>query len=112
MAVETITSGQFHEHARQWENTMWTTELLLASGAAVLAILGFVGVFPNDLAAVAVIGLGVALLFEGANVVFRYTELLFEAGATSMERATEVSRGITPEFLAGVAGVVLGIWRC
>lgn len=61
------------------------------------------------MAAVAVIGLGVALLFRGANVVLRYTELLYEAGVTSTARAAEVSRGITAEFLAGVAGIVLGI---
>lgn len=109
MAVETITPGQFHEHARQWENTTLTTELLLACGAVVLAILGIVGVFQNDLAAIAVIGVGVILLFQGANVVLRYTELLYEAGATGKAHAAEVSRGITTEFLAGVAGIVLGI---
>lgn len=36
MAVETITPAEFHEHAREWENTTWTTELLLACGAVVL----------------------------------------------------------------------------
>jgi hypothetical protein len=109
MAVETITPAQFHEHAKQWENTTWTTELLLACGAAVLSILGFVGVFPNDLAAVAVIGLGVGFLFQGANVVLRYTELLNEAGGSSKTRTGEVSREMTAEFLAGAAGIVLGI---
>jgi hypothetical protein len=109
MAVETITPGQFHEHARQWENTTLTTELLLACGAVVLSILGIVGMFQNDLAAIAVIGVGVILLFQGANVVLRYTELLYEAGATGKAHAAEVSRGITTEFLAGVAGIVLGI---
>jgi hypothetical protein len=109
MAVETITPAQFHEHAKQWENTTWTTELLLACGAAVLSILGFVGVFPNDLAAVAVIGLGVGFLFQGANVVLRYTELLNEAGGSSKTRTGEVSREMAAEFLAGAAGIVLGI---
>ena len=91
------------------ENTTLTTDLLLACGAVVLSILGIVGVFQNDLAAIAVIGVGVILLFQGANVVLRYTELLCEAGATGKARAAEVSRGITAEFLAGVAGIVLGI---
>ena len=110
MAVETISPAQFHEHARQWENTTLRTELLLACGAVVLAILGIVGLLPNDLAAIAVIGLGVLLLFEGANVGLRYTELLYEAGAISKSRVTEVSRGIMTEFLGGVAGIVLGIF--
>jgi hypothetical protein len=91
MAVETITPPQFHEHARQWENTTLTTELLLACGAVVLSILGIVGMFQNDLAAIAVIGVGVILLFQGANVVLRYTELLYEAGATGKAHAAEVS---------------------
>jgi hypothetical protein len=109
MAVETITPAQFHEHARHWENTTLRTELLLACGAVVLSILGIVGLLPNDLAAIAVIGLGVLLLFEGANVGLRYTELLYEAGATSKSRVAEVTRGIMTEFLGGVAGIVLGI---
>jgi hypothetical protein len=109
MAVETITPAQVHEHARQWEQTTWMSELLVACGAVVLAILGIVGVFRNELAAIAVIGVGAILLFQGANVVLRYSELLYEAGATSKVGAAEVSRGITAEFLAGVAGIVLGI---
>jgi hypothetical protein len=109
VAVETITPAQFHEQAKQWENTTLTTELLLACGAVVVSILGFAGVFRNDLATVAVIGLGVMLLFQGANVVLRYTELLYEAGVTNKARVAEVSRGITAELLAGVAGIVLGI---
>lgn len=63
----------------------------------------------TDLAAIAVIGVGVILLFQGANVVLRYSELLYEAGASSKVHPSEVSRGITAEFLAGVTGIVLGI---
>ena len=94
MAVETINPAQFHEHVRQWEHTTWTTELLLACGAVVLSILGIVGLFPMDLAAIAVIGLGAILLFQGANVVLRYGELLYEASPSSKVRAAELSRGI------------------
>jgi uncharacterized membrane protein YjjP (DUF1212 family) len=100
VAVETSTPAHFHEQAKQWESTTLTTELLLACGAVVVSILGFAGVFRNDLAAIAVIGLGVMLLFQGANVVLRYTELLQQAGVTNKARVAEVSRGITTEFLA------------
>ena len=65
--------------------------------------------FQAELAAIAVIGLGAILLFQGANVVLRYGELLYEADASSKLHAAEISRGITAEFLAGVAGIVLGI---
>jgi hypothetical protein len=109
MAVETLTQAQFHEHARQWENTTLKTEVLVACGAVVLSILALAGIFPNDLAAITVIALGVVLGCQGANVVLRYTDLLYEAGATPDPRAMELGRGITAEFLAGLTGVVLGI---
>lgn len=109
MAVETLTQAQLREHARQWETTTLKTEVLLACGAVVLSILGLAGIFPNDLAAITVIALGVVLGCQGTNVVLRYTELLYEAGATPNPRAMEVGRGITAEFLGGLAGVVLGI---
>jgi len=47
MAVETITPGEIHKHARQWEHTALTTELLLASGVVVLSILGIARSVPN-----------------------------------------------------------------
>ena len=109
MALEAITPAQVHEHARQWEHTALTTELLLAIGAVVLAILGIVGVFPSYLAAITVIALGAILLVQGGNVVLHYSELLTEAGATSTVIASAVSRGLTAEFLAGMAGIVLGL---
>ena len=109
MAVETLTQAQFHEHARQWENTTLRTEVLVACGAVVLSILALAGIFPNELAAITVIALGVVLGCQGANVVLRYTDLLHEAGATPNPRAIELGRGITAELLGGLAGVVLGI---
>jgi hypothetical protein len=109
MAVATPSPAELHEHRRRWEHTALTTELLLALGAAVLSIIGLVRVFPTYLAAIATIGLGVMLLFEGASVVFRSYELLSEAGAADKLDASEVSRAVTAELLAGVAGLVLGI---
>ena len=82
---------------------------MLTCGSVVLAIFGLAGVLRDDLAAITVIGLGVLLIFAGANVVLRYIELLYEAGATTDAHSTEVSRGITAEFVAGIAGVMLGI---
>jgi hypothetical protein len=109
MAVETITPDQVHKHARQWEHTAVTTELLLACGVVVLSILGIAGVLPTYLAAIAVIGLGAILLFQGVTVVLHYGELLYEAGGESKAGAAEVSRGLTTEFLAGMTGIVLGV---
>ena len=109
MSVEAISPARIHEHVRQWEHTALTMELLLAIGAVVLSILGIVGVFPTYLAAITVIGLGTILFFEGGNVILHYSELLDEAGGTNLVSASAVSRGITAEFLAGMAGIVLGI---
>src|SRR4029077_1308792 len=115
MAVETITPAQVHKHARQWEHTALTTELLLACGVVVLSILGIAGVLPTSLAGIAVIGLGAiprfqgATAFQGATVVLHYGELLYEAGGESKAGAAEVSRELTTEFLAGMTGIVLGV---
>jgi hypothetical protein len=109
MAVEAITSARIHEHAREWEHTAVRTELLVGTGAAVLSILGIVGVFPSYLAAIAVIGLGAILLLQGGNVVLHYCDLFSQSAATSTVSASAVSRGITAGFLAGIAGIFLGI---
>jgi hypothetical protein len=86
-----------------------TTELVLGIGTVVLAILGIVGVFPSFLAAIAVIGFGAILLLQGGNVVLHYNDLLTEAGGTSTVSASAIGRGVTAGFLAGIAGIVLGI---
>ena len=109
MTVETITPDQVHKHARQWEHTALTTELLLACGVVVLSILGIAGGFPTYPGSIAVIGLGAILLFQGATVVLHYGKLLYEAGAENKAGAAEVSRGLTTEFLAGMTGLVLGV---
>jgi hypothetical protein len=104
-----MTPAELHEHHRHWEHTALTTELILGLGAVVLGIIGLIGLFPTQLAAIATIAVGVMLLSEGASIVFRAYGLLSEAGAGETAAVSEVSRAITTEFLAGVAGVVLGI---
>lgn len=42
-------------------------------------------------------------------MVLHYRELLSEAGANRTVTASAVSRGLTAEFLAGIAGIVLGL---
>jgi hypothetical protein len=109
MAVQSITPSPFHEHAKQWEGASVMTEALLALGSVVLSILGIVGLFPTYISAIAVIGLGVVLLFRSVEVVVQYSELLYEAGATNQIDASRVSQGITTELLAGMAGIVMGV---
>ncbi len=109
MAVDTVTSEHIHEHARQWEHTALTTELLIALGAVVLSIIAIVGVFPSQLASIAVIAIGAVLLFQGAAMVLYYSELLYEAGASQKTNRMEVSQGVATEFLVGTAGIILGV---
>ena len=107
MAVETITPGH-HVPEHAWEHTALRTELLLALGAVVLSILGLARVFPMYLTAISIIALGAVLLFQGATVAWHFSDLLHQAGA-SKAGVAEVGGGITTEFIAGIAGIVLGV---
>jgi hypothetical protein len=109
MAVETVTPEHVHEQALRWEHSALTTELLIALGAVVLAIIAIVGVFPTQLAAIAVIGIGAMMLFQGAAVALHYSELLYEAGATKRADTMEGTQGVATEFLVGTTGIILGV---
>jgi hypothetical protein len=107
MAIETITPGH-HVPEHAWEHTALRTELLLAVGAVVLSIVGMAGVFPMYLAAISIMALGAVLLFQGATVAWHFSDLLHQAGA-SKAGVAEVGGGITTDFIAGMAGIVLGV---
>ncbi len=79
-------------------------EAAAGAGALVLALLGLIGLLPLTLNAIGVICAGVALLFAGASVVARHTEL---AGAAESRRV--VVGGMELVAFAGVASVALGI---
>jgi hypothetical protein len=76
-------------------------------GAIVLATIGLASVYPVLLAAIATIVIGGALLLEGAAIAARYSRMALERGDTAEQ--TEVSSGLSAEFMGGVAGVVLGV---
>lgn len=82
-------------------------EGLTGLGAIALAIIGLAGVFPRILLGVATIALGAALLFEAGSVAARFSALM----ALSSAGSNQGSRygGITAGFLAGAAGIALGI---
>lgn len=81
-----------------------------AGGAAalVLAILGLATVLPQTLAAVATIAIGVALLAEGAAIGGRYARLVSKV-EMNRTRTAELGGGTSAEFVAGGAGIVLGL---
>ncbi len=82
------------------------TEGFIGIGAVALAIIGLAGILPVILVAVATIAIGVALAFEGGSISARYAALM-EEGETKGEAARW--GGVTSLFLAGVAGITLGI---
>jgi hypothetical protein len=85
------------------------TEAACGAGTVVLAIIGLAGVLPGYLASVATIVFGAALLAQGGAIAARYARLLREAAPTEWDTRTEIGAGMGSEFLAGAAGVVLGI---
>ncbi|MFP4164469.1 MAG: hypothetical protein ACLFVE_10850 [Chitinispirillaceae bacterium] len=83
-------------------------EGIVGAGAVVLAILGLLGIFPAIMLYVATIAVGVALLFEGGAVTSRMKSLT-DHNLISRSEAGDIGTGMTAEFLAGLAGTVLGI---
>lgn len=83
-------------------------EAVGGAAALVLAILGLATVMPHTLAAVATIAIGVALLAEGAAIAGRYARIVARSDMTRVS-AAELGGGTSAEFVAGGAGVVLGL---
>ncbi len=82
-------------------------EAVAGIAAVVLTILALVGVAPADLAPIATIVIGVALLIEGGAIAARYSTLLSKAGG---EYSTaELGGGMSAELLGGAGGGVLGL---
>jgi hypothetical protein len=82
------------------------TEAVCGAAAVVLAIIGLAGALPPYMASIATIAFGVALLAEGGAVAARYRSILHEV---SGGERSDLGGGMGAEFLAGGAGVVLGI---
>ena len=80
-------------------------EAILGIGTVVLSIVGLAHVLPGDLASVATIAIGLALLFEGSSIAAESRELL----ARTYEAKAEMAGAVTAEFLSGLTGIILGI---
>ena len=100
--------------AREHETTMGIVaggsiaEAIGGVGVVVLAILGLAGLLPEELAAIATMAVGVALLLEGIAIVTRFSDLLSESGR-SLSEEVKLGGGMGAEFIGGVAGGVLGL---
>jgi hypothetical protein len=81
-----------------------------AGGVAVvvLAILGLANVAPQTLVSVAVIVVGAALLMQAAVQSAEFARMV-AATETGEVAVADLTGGVTVEYLAGSAGIVLGI---
>ncbi len=82
-------------------------EGIVGLGAVVLTIIGLAGVYPGLLVSIAVIAIGVALAFEGGSIAARYSALIGEENTKKNTPARW--GGVSTLFLAGAAGIALGI---
>lgn len=82
-------------------------EALAGALALILAIVGLAGNAPLVMAAACSILVGGALLFEGDALTAHYAEAQRELEVTKQKAA--VGGGVSAEFIAGAAGVVLGV---
>lgn len=85
-------------------------EAIGGAAAVVLGILGLAQVSPMYLAPIATIIVGVALWFEGAALVARYSRAVAaEVRSGAAVETAPAASGMSAEFLGGAAGTVLGI---
>lgn len=102
--------GHEHQVALGFAAESSAVEAIGGAAAVVLGILGLAEVSPMYLAPIATIVVGVALWFEGAAIVARYSRFVAsEARSSAITEVPPVSSGIGAEFLGGAAGTVLGI---
>jgi hypothetical protein len=83
-------------------------EGVVGAAGLTLAILGLVGILPFWMATIGTIAVGAAFLIEGGAIASRMSDLM-ETDKTGQFDITEIGGGMTAEFLAGLAGITLGI---
>ncbi|NLE02234.1 MAG: hypothetical protein GX640_20420 [Fibrobacter sp.] len=104
-------AGAPRPQARSMANTIAGgsfSESFVGAASVALAILGLSGVLPFWMATIGVIALGVAFLIEGAAISSTISDLTAADKAGQLD-ITDIGGGMTTEFLAGLAGITLGI---
>src|SRR5262249_44298677 len=101
------------EHGRRTAEVAVTggsmIEAIAGIAAVVLAIFGLANVLALPLLSVAVIVVGVGLVFAGAAMAVRRTRLLTDTAGFQVSAAEFGGGGMGIEVLAGLAGIVLGV---
>jgi hypothetical protein len=107
------TSTGFHEERERKQVAGVTagssiTEALLGAAAVVLTILALIGILQVTLTSIAVIVLGAAMLFHSGAVTAKFSELARRM-PNRTEGVAEFGSGVGVEYIAGIAGIALGI---
>jgi hypothetical protein len=84
------------------------TEGAAGIAAIVLAILSLAGVSTGALTAITVIVIGVGLMVQGFNTAAEHSRVLVDRSSAGAQ-AAELGGAVMIDFLAGGAGIVLGI---
>lgn len=103
-----MTMTMTHTTSRE-ANYGWFADALGGIATGVLAVVGLAGVHTDTIVAIATIVFGAALLIEGGTMLSEYAGISFApetAGTTSYEFG---GGSLSALFMAGVAGIVLGI---
>lgn len=108
------TQTTYHESVHVPERVSTGTsylEGLTGIAAIAIAIVGLAHVFSETLLAVATIAIGASFLFESGAIAARFAALISREENPEEASAVPVARwgGMTTGFMAGVAGIALGI---
>jgi hypothetical protein len=77
--------------------------------SVVLAVVGLAGTASESMVAIAVIVFGAALLIQGGTLLSEYAGIMFPPGSRAPAAGEFGGGSLSAVFLAGVAGIVLGI---
>jgi hypothetical protein len=83
-------------------------EGIAGAAAIALSIIGLAGTLSMLLMSIALIAVGVGLVFQGAAIAAKFSDLLYRASRGRLE-GIEFGAGMSAELLGGAAGVALGI---
>lgn len=110
IAIDTVNTKKdfWKSHTKKAFGSM-TVEGIIGLGAIGATIVGLSNIAPEQLAAIACIAVGVAAAFEGGAISARYAALLGMAEGYTNTDASARWGGMTMLFLAGAAGIALGI---
>jgi|SRR5579883_756134 len=103
-----ITHEQLGHHPTEFSSFAPMGEAAGGVAVVVLAILGLANVAPQTLVSVAVIVVGAALLMQAAVQSAEFARMV-AATETGEVAVADLTGGVTVEYLAGSAGIVLGI---